>query len=458
VLAVAVQLGTAPARSAARQRDPAPPSAPGLAKSGLVFEDPASVPGKSVLSPEDEKFLDDLQRRGIQFFIDSTDPETGLMSDRAKADGSKPGDVASIASVGFGLTALCIGVERGWMARQEAYERSLRVLKFLRDRATHEHGHFYHFMEMSTGRRVWECEVSNIDTALLMAGVLTVRQYFPDSELAKVANELYERVEWTWLLEPDGRLKHGWKPETGFLDAHWGAYSEGPVLIHLLGMGSRTHPLPASSWNAWKREPVLTYAGLTFIQCPPLFTHQYPQCWFDLRGMRDEHADYFRNSRLATIAQRQWTIDELQKRFPTYGPNIWGLTASDSKNGYRAWGGPPAQGPIDGSVVPCAPAGSLAFEPRICLDALKEMRQRYGEKGYLKYGFVDAFNPETGWYNPDVIGIDVGPTVLMAENCRSGFVWKTFMSAPEAQAALKAAGLRKDDDPSAPAPTTSINK
>jgi hypothetical protein len=181
---------------------------------------------------------------------------------------------------------------------------------------------------------------------------------------------------------------------------------------------------------------------MTFIQCPPLFTHQFPQCWFDLRGLRDEHADYFRNAQLATLAQRQWTIDELSKRFPTYGPNVWGLTASDYAEGYTAWGGPPAQGPIDGTVVPCAAAGSLAFEPRLCLDALKEMKQRYGEKGYVKYGFVDAFNPATGWYNADVIGIDVGPTVLMAENCRSGFVWKLFMSSPEAQAAIKAAGLR----------------
>jgi hypothetical protein len=213
-------------------------------------------------------------------------------------------------------------------------------------------------------------------------------------------------------------------------------------LITLMGLGSRTHPLPAKSWQVWKREPVITYAGLRFIQCPPLFTHQYPQCWFDLRGQRDDFADYFRNAQLATIAQRQWTIDELSKRFRSLGPNIWGLTASDGPKGYQAWGGPPAQGPIDGTVVPAAPAGSLAFTPRICLDALRAMRERVGEKGYVKYGFVDAFNPGTGWFNSDVIGIDIGPSVLMAENCRTGFVWKTFMSAPEAQAALKAAGFR----------------
>jgi hypothetical protein len=309
---------------------------------------------------------------------------------------------------------------------------------------------------MRSGKREWNCEVSNIDTALLIAGVITARQYFPDTELAKVATQLYERVEWPWLLQPAGVLSMGWKPERGFIPAKWDHYSEGAPLILLLALGSPTHPLKPEHWHNWKRDRVITYSGLTFLQCPPLFTHQYPQCWFDLRGLRDDYVSYFRNSQLATIAQRQWTIDELSKRFPTYGPNLWGLTASDYVNGYTAWGGPPPQGPIDGSVVPCAAAGSLVFEPRLCLDVLKAMHQQFADKAWKKYGFVDAFNPATGWYNADVIGIDVGPTVVMAENCRSGFVWKTFMSSPEAQAALKAAGMRPLDPRDAGAATTSI--
>lgn len=406
------------------------------------LDDPARTPGEGILTPDDHKLLDDLQRRGIQFFIDSSDPATGLMSDRAKADGSRPGDVASIASVGFGLTALVIGEERGWIDRQEAYDRAYRVLRFLRDKAPQHHGHFYHFMHMSTGERAWNCEVSNIDTALLIAGVITVREHFANTELASLANELYERVEWGFLAQPDGTLSMGWTPERGFIKARWDHYSEGAPLIVLLGMGSKTHPLPATAWHAWRREPVGTYAGLRYLQYGPLFTHQYPQCWFDLRGLRDDYASYFRNSQLATIAQRQWTIDELAKKWPSYRPDMWGLTASDSATGYHAWGGPPASGPIDGSVVPAAPGGSLPFDPRRCLDALHAMRKAAGEKGYLKYGFADAFNPSNGWVNPDVIGIDVGPIVLMAENLRSGFVWKTFMSAPEMTAAVKAAGFR----------------
>jgi hypothetical protein len=427
----------------------APMSAVQLAAADEAIENPASVPAKAVLTATDEQFLNDLERRGIQFFIDEADPVTGLMPDRAKAVGGSTDAPASTASVGFGLTALCIGDERGWIGHQEAYDRSLRVLTFLRDHGPQSHGHFYHFLDMHTGERAWNCEVSNIDTALLMAGVLTVRQHFAGTELASVADDLFQNVDWPWLLganvpgnteTPNGMLRMGWKPESGFLKAQWGEFSEG-ALIYLLAMGSHKHPLPAESWRAWKRQPVETYEGLTFLKCPPLFTHQYPQCWFDLRGVRDDYADYFRDSQLATLAQRQWCMDELHKQFSTYGPEMWGLTASDSAKGYTAWGGPPVQGDIDGSVVPCAAGGSLAFEPRICLDALESMKQHYGDKSYLKYGFVDAFNP-SGWYNPDVLGIDVGPTVLMAENCRSGFVWKTFMSSPEAQAAMKAASFR----------------
>ena len=435
-----VAIAPPPQTRAESAREATQPSAVQLAAGNPVFEDNRAAPGKTVLSPADEKFLDDLEHRGVQFFVDEADPTTGLMPDRAKVNGGA-GDVASIASVGFGLTALCVGDQRGWISHQDAYDRSMRVLRCLRDEAPQSHGTFYHFLEMHTAKRTWNCEVSNIDTALLMAGVLTVRQHFPNTELATVANALYQNVDWAWLTSPDGSLYMGWKPEDGFIQSRWDQFNEGP-LIYLLGMGSTTHPLPAQAWRSWRREPVVAYSGLTFAQCPPLFTQQYPQVWFDLRGLRDDYADYFRNSQLATLAQRQWSIDELAKRFPTYGPNMWGLTASDSEHGYTAWGGPPAQGDIDGSVVPAAPAGSLAFEPRLCLNTLKAMRDRCGEKGYGKYGFADAFNPATGWCNPDVLGIDVGPSILMAENCRTGFVWKTFMSSPEAQAALKAAAFR----------------
>jgi hypothetical protein len=416
------------------------PSAVDLARQDAVYEKSDAPPGKSVLSTDDEKLLDEIERRGVQFFVDEADPVTGLMPDRGRANGGA-GDVASIASVGFGLTALCIGDERGWVAHQDAYDRSLRVLKFLHEHGPQSHGHFYHFLDMHTGQRVWNCEVSNIDTALLMAGALTVRQHFPNTELAKLADQMYKAVDWPWLMHADGILGMGWKPETGFIDASWNWFNEGS-LVYLLALGSPTHPIPPRSWSKWRREPVMTYAGLTFIQCPPLFTQQYPQVWFDLRGQRDDFADYFRNSQLATLAQRQWCMDELSRRFSGYGPNMWGISSSDSAQGYKAWGGPPEQGEVDGTVVPCAAAGSLVFQPRLCVDALRAMRDRFGEKCFSKYGFIDSFNPTTSWYNPDVLGIDIGPSVAMAENCRTGFVWTTFMSCAEAKNAVKLAGFR----------------
>jgi hypothetical protein len=441
-IALAGCLFAAPATHAQSQA-PAQPSAVQLASLDRIYEDPQSTPGKTVLSADDEKFLDDIEQRGLRFFIDESDPTTGLIRDRANAHGgvgNNPDDAASIASVGFGLTAYCIGAERGWMTKQDAYDRSLRVIKFMHDRAPAMHGTFYHFLNMRTGSRMWQCEVSNIDTALLMTGVITARQYFPNTELAKVADDLYQNVDWPWLLTPDGPLWMGYRPERGHEPAKWENFCEGPM-IYLLAMGSHKHPLSASAWGVWRRWPIEKYDGLTFMSCPPLFTHQYPQCWYDLRGLRDDYADYFRDSQLATIAQRQWCMNDLSKRFSDYGPNLWGLTASDYDGGYTAWGGPPEQGNIDGTVVPTAAGGSVAFEPRLCLDCLESMKKSFKD-AYQKYGFVDSFNPQKAWYNSDVLGIDVGPMVLMAENCRSGFVWKTFMSAPEAQAAIKEAGFR----------------
>ena len=431
------------------------PSAVWLAAGDWAIEDPASVPAKSVLTADDEKFLDDLELRGIRFFIDEADPISGLMPDRAKARGGSSSP-CSIASMGFGLTALCIADSRKWLSHQDAYDRCLRALLFLRDHVENAHGYFYHFVDMHTGRRVWRCEVSDIDTALLMAGVLTARQHFAGTELARVAGALYECVDWPWMQSPDGTFYKGYKPESGFIQSRWAEFSEGPPLICLMAMGSRSHPVAPAAWHAWQREPVISYAGLTFVQCPPLFTHQYPQAWFDLRGLHDHYADYFRNSQLATLAHRRWCMEELSRRFSAFGPDAWGLTASDSAHGYTGWGGPPAEGPIDGTIVPCAAAGSLAFQPRLCLDALESMRKKYGQKGYAKYGFVDAFNPATGWYDPEVIGIDLGVTVLMAENCRRALVWRTFMSGPEPRAALKAAGFRALEAGDALAPTTSV--
>ena len=399
---------------------------------------------------DDERFLEELQRRSFLYFREQADPQTGLVRDRAGADGGpsanlRSRDVASIAAVGFGLTGLCIAERRGWLTRDEAYGRALATLRFLHDRMPHERGFFYHFVDLHTGRRAWQCELSSIDTALLMCGVLTARQHFRGTEVEQLASRLYGRVEWPWMLNGQKTLSMGWKPEGGgqFLDARWRDFSEG-WMLYLLAMGSPTHPLPAECWHAWERAPKATHAGRTFLQQPPLFVHQFPHAWFDVRGLRDDHADYFRNSVDATLAHRQFCID-LRDRFAKFGPDLWGITSSDSAAGYVAWGGPPATGNLDGTVVPCAAAGSLPFARDECLRTLRYMREAYGERGWKRYGFVDAFNPHTGWVGDDVIGIDLGITLVMAENARTGWVWECFMRNPEADRALRAAGFRKHE-------------
>ena len=399
----------------------------------------------------DEAFLEELQKRCFLFLYEQADPNTGLVADRAPADGSEKFDVASIASTGYALAGLCIADERGWISHEEAYGRALTTLRFIWEDMPHEHGFYYHFVDMKTGARSWNCELSSIDTGLLLAGVLTARQYYKGTEVEELATKIYERVDWPWMRGKGKTLTMGWKPESGFLNATWDGYSE-HTMIYLMGLGSRTNPLPPTAWKIWKRTPVITYDGMTFMACPPLFTHQFSHAFVDYRGLRDNVANYYRNSVLATRAHRAMCI-KLGKRFPHFSEDLWGITASDYAGGYTAWGGPPATGNIDGTVVPCAAAGSIPFLPEECIHTLKHMKKTYGDRVWKKYGFVDAFNPQTGYTADHVIGIDVGVSLLMIENYRTGLVWKHFMANPEVETAMNLAGFRpegevKDEDSS----------
>jgi hypothetical protein len=373
-----------------------------------------------------------------------------LALDRSKADGS-PSDenhrtIASIASTGFGLTALCIAAERRWIDPAQARERVAATLRFFAERATHQHGWFYHWMDVATGERRWQSEISSIDTALLLGGVLTARGYYhKDAEIKRLATAIYERVDFRWMLAGHPLLlSHGWKPESGFLDSRWTDYSE-ETMLYLLAIGSPTHPINKDAWYAWRRDWV-TFEGYRYAaSAAPLFIHQYSHAWVDYRGRRDRKPsgiDYFQNSVKATRAHRLFCM-KLAKEFPGYSENIWGITASDSARGYVAWGGPPRDPAIDGTVVPCAAAGSLMFTPEISLPALRAMKDKFGERIYGRYGFADAFNPNNGWVNPDVIGIDVGITLLSAENLRSRNVWRWFMHNSEIERAMELVRLRR---------------
>jgi hypothetical protein len=399
------------------------------------------------LTPQDKALLEDLTARQFRFFAEHSDSETELVDDRAHSDGSRyqPPIPASIAATGFGLTALCIAPDCGWIPYDKARERIRRSLRFLANRAPQVHGWFYHFIDAKTGERRFTSEVSSIDTALLLCGVLEARQRFSeDKEIRRLANKIYKRVDFQWMLNGDHfLLSHGWKPESGFIQHRWDTYSEDTVL-YLLAIGSQERPIPAKSWYKWSR-PSETYAGYTYISGGPLFTHQYSHAWIDYRGRKENsfpYTDYFNNSIAATRAHRAFCMS-LSGEFPGYSSNVWGITSSDSIRGYIAWGGPPSDPGIDGTVVPSAAGGSLMFTPDICLPALRTMRDSFGERIYGRYGFVDAFNPNTGWVNPDVIGIDVGITLLSAENLIDGRVWRWFMRNPEITHALKMVGVEK---------------
>jgi hypothetical protein len=263
-----------------------------------------------------------------------------------------------------------------------------------------------------------------------------------------IANDLYERADFEWLRTDDGTrpeellLGHGWTPEDGFLPYRWDSYSE-LMILYLLAMGSPTHPIPAESWTAWSR-PEGDYAGFTTFAQGPLFTHQYSQAFVDFRDQRDTLGfDYFASSVNATLANRQFAIDQ-KNDFKTYEEHIWGLTASDGPHGYRAYGAPPGAINHDGTVSPAAPAGSIVFTPDLSITALRTMYNHYGDHIWGQYGFSDAFNVDQDWYDQDVIGIDVGITLIMLQNHKDEFIWRLFMQHPSIQNAMVKAGFHQE--------------
>jgi hypothetical protein len=411
-----------------------------------------SIPAGALLARAEalalaDPLLDDLAHRCFRYFYEQSDAHTGIARDRALTDGTPAPDgryVGSTGATGFALTALCIGAERGWLPRREARERVRAALSsYAAGPVANEHGWFFHFVDIRTGERFRTSEVSTSDSTWLSAGALTSRQYFrEDAEIARLATAIYERVDYRWMLNGHPYfLANGWTPESGFIPYRYEKYCQ-LACMYLLGIASPTHALKPDAWYAWGRERN-EYDGFRYIGRTLLWTFQYPFAWWDFRKRRESrglHVEWFENSVIATRAHRAFCID-LAKEFPGYSADIWGITSSAGRGGYETWGGPPRTGKLDGTVVPCAAAGSLMFTPDICLPAVRAMKNRYGARIYGRYGFADAFNPNTGWVAPDVIGIDVGITLLSIENLRTGNVWKWFMGNPEAGRAFRLAGI-----------------
>ncbi|QXD15149.1 hypothetical protein GQ464_017355 [Rhodocaloribacter litoris] len=432
----------------------------------------------------DDPFVEDLSARTFRWFWETTNPANGLVPDRAPEP-----PFSSIAAVGFGLTAYGVGVERGYVSRQEAAERTLTTLRFFWEapqgpepagRAGYR-GFFYHFLDMETGERFRTTELSTIDTALLMAGVLFAQAYFDrddptEAAIRAYADSLYRRVEWPWFQRDRAPLiTMGWHPERGFGRAAYEGYNEA-MILYILALGSPTHPIAPDVWDAWTSTYLWgDFYGYEHVQFSPLFGHQYSHVWIDYRGifddyMREKGIDYFENSRRATLSQRAYAIDN-PRGFRDYGENIWGLTACDGPAGatfvvngdsvrfHRYWARGASLRHIndDGTIAPTAAGGSVPFAPDVTLAALKAMRDRYGDRVYNEYGFVDAFNPtftfeaetefgvvdpEYGWFDGQQLGIDQGPILLMLENFRSELVWETMKKSPYIVRGLCRAGFR----------------
>jgi hypothetical protein len=410
----------------------------------------------------DEDFLEYVQRQHFRYFQEEVNPANGLVRDRSTSDSP-----CSIAAVGFSLSAYNVAVERGWVSRDEAIERTLRTLEtFLklpqgpeRSGIAGYKGWFYHFLDMKTGHRVWNCELSTIDTALLMMGVIDASLFFDSAQdarerrIRRLSQQLLDRIDWGFMLRTnDFQLSMEWTPERGHSRAGWAGYNEA-MCMYLLGLGMPRSPLPPQSWKGWTSTYSWTnYGGYRFATCPPLFTHQYSHMWLDFRGMpdqvmRERGSDYFKNSRNATLAQRLYAVNNPLK-FPNYSANEWGLTACDGPGAtiggirYQAYSARGAPGGLDdGTIAPTAAVASLPFAPEECLAALKHFYNKYGDRLWTDKGFRDAYNIKADWWGPDAIGIDQGPIVLMIENARTGSVWKRMMKSPILQRGLERAGF-----------------
>jgi len=437
----------------------------------------AAVPGHAARAGGGrDRFLDDLQRRTFRFFWETTNPENGLAADRWPTR-----SFASIAATGFALTALAVGEARGFVPRAPAARRALTTLRFLHDAPqgdaaegmTGYRGFFYHFLDPATGRRFGRTEVSTIDTALLLAGALTVKQHFDrpqERAIGALADALLERVDWAWAMPRGPLIALGWHPESGFHPQDWQAYNEA-MLLYVLALGAAERPAPPESWSAWLRTASARWRpveGVPQLAFPPLFGHQYSHVWIDFRGIRDSFCrahglDYFENSRRAVLAQQRYAIRN-PLGWKGYGARQWGLTACDGPAdvtiGGRTFRSYSARGPgefDDGTIAPTAAGGSIPFAPEICLPTLEAMARSHGPALYDRHGFADAFNPSfdgptatprrgkvvagRGWYDGDRLGIDQGPILAMAENHRTGLLWRLMRREPAVRRGLRRAGF-----------------
>lgn len=391
-----------------------------------------------VLAPQasaDEAQYDRLQRAAFRYFLEQRDSRAGLVYNT-----SEPSAPASPTACGAALAALPIGVERGWIGRQAAYDMARRILKGI-GKAEQERGFYYHFLTRRGGRRIWRSEVSCIDSAILFAGAMVIAQYFPRTEVERLANALIAKAEWPWFLNGEDRLYWSWKPESGFEGGPMD-FSES-ILAYLIAIGSPTHPIPAQTWHALRRPVAKASAdGPPILYTPDgsLFAYLLPLVWFDLRDQHDAYADYWTNARHAILENRRFC--ELQAgAFRTYREGLWGLSAAIGPDAYVAYGGPPAAHfKHDGTISPSVVATAIGWLPELSLATLRRL-QEVAPSSWTRYGWGDAVNLDREFFCRETIALDQAMPLLAIENLRTGLIWRLFMSHPITQRAVRAAGF-----------------
>ncbi len=423
------------------------------------------------MKPDHSELLSALQQDSFNYFVHQTNPDNGLVRDKSREDWP-----ASIAAVGLALAAYPVGIARGFMSRADAVQRTLAALRFFagaphgpESDATGHMGFYYHFLDMKSGRRAWGSELSSVDSAFLLAGMLAAAAYFQDQtaeedEIRRLADALYRKADWQWMQNGAAAVSHGWTPEKGFLPYRWHGYDEA-LIIYLLGLGSPTHPLPPESYGAWASTYIWKKIyDIEFLYAGPLFIHQLSHVWIDFRGIRDafmrqRDLDYFENSRRATLVQQQYAIRN-PRGFAHYDEYTWGITASDGPgpmtlkvdgvervfHDYIARGVP--FGPDDGTLAPWAVVASLPFAPEIVLPTIQNY-ERMDLEAARTYGYKASFNPtfpvqpphEHGWVSSYNFGLNQGPIVLMIENYRSDFLWSLMRQCPYLVTGLRRAGF-----------------
>jgi hypothetical protein len=397
-----------------------------------------------VASASGASLLDEVQHRAVSFFWNESSSVTGFTKDRASnADGVDTHNIASCAAVGYALIAYPIGVEHKWLDRRQALERTRATLSHLLTDWQQSHGWLYHFADWQTGERQWRCEASSIDTSLCLAGILFAERYWKDSQVTRDAQKFENRIDWNWMLTDGGKkpdavhLCMGWHPENGFINSRWSDFNEAMLLyIQAYGLADITN----AGWDKIRR-PEERYKGLDLITGGPLFMHEMSEGFYDFRGQRDRLGyDYSIEERNAALANRQYCIDN-PKNEKGYGPDFWGLNASDGPDGYNAFGAP---GWIsdDGTVCPTAPLAAMPAIPKEALSFAAALRRDY-PAAWGKYGFPDSLNPTRNWIDQDVLGLDLGMMLCAVENARSGLIWRINSANPIIRRGFERAGFKK---------------